>query len=424
MKSLESVLKDVEASRQDMIDAMIGMIRIPALAPINGGRGESEKADHLIGLLDGFDSIRRIDVPDETDPSVLRSNILAKKDGKRKGTVWIIAHMDVVPAGDPDRWDTPPFEPVHRDGKVFGRGTEDNGQAIISSLFAAKALLGEELEGRSMGVAYVADEETSSRMGIIHLLDLGIFTEDDVIIVPDWGSPGGSMVEVAEKNLLWLKFEIEGKTTHGSTPDLGINAYRVSTVLLMDLMDRLPGRFPSEDPVFSPPGSTFEPTMRPATVENVNTIPGHDEFTMDMRLLPCYRIDDVIDFCRDIAAEHEAATGARIKVVEVMRHQAGAPSSTESEGFGALSAAVESVVGTAPKAVGVGGGTCANFFRERGLDAYVWQCGGGSLHAPNEHVVVDNLMTDAKVFATLYHMLCTRRAGIIPRTCARSSTRC
>ena len=67
---------------------------------------------------------------------------------------------------------------------------------------------------------------------------------------------------------------------------------------------------------------------------------------------------------------------------------------------------VESITGNIPRAIGVGGGTCANFFRERGFDAYVWQCGGGTLHAPNEYALLDNIMVDAKVFATIYYRLC------------------
>ncbi|MFA6869520.1 MAG: M20/M25/M40 family metallo-hydrolase, partial [Methanomethylophilus sp.] len=73
-----------------------------------------------------------------------------------------------------------------------------------------------------------------------------------------------------------------------------------------------------------------------------------------------------------------------------------------------LSDAVTTVTGHRPEAVGVGGATCANFFRAKGLDAYVWQCGGGTLHAPNECVVVDNLITDAKVFALVFDRLCVK----------------
>ena len=406
MRSLEGTLRMVEDSYDEMVETMIGMISIPALAPVNGGDGESRKANYLQGKLKGFDSVRRIDVPDDVDPSVMRSNILAVKNGRKKGTVWVMAHMDVVPAGDPGLWDVPPYEPVYRDGRVYGRGTEDNGQSVISSMFSSRAVIDQDLNGMSLGIAYVADEETTSLKGIRYLLDQGVFTDDDIIIVPDWGSPNGSMIEVAEKSVLWLKVSVEGKTCHGSSPQSGLNAYRVSTYLLADLMDRLPARFPARDGMFRPPESTFEPTKRPATVENVNTIPGHDEFCMDMRVLPCYSVDEVLGFVREVASEHADRTGARIAVDIIQCEPAGKASSVSTMGFTALGDAVEKVTGSRPTAVGVGGGTCANFFRMDGFDAYVWQCGGGTLHAPNEYVEMSNLMTDAKVFATLFHDLC------------------
>ncbi len=412
MKSLDEVLSEVEGSVDDMVDTMIGMIRHPALAPVNGGVGEGAKADYLMTRLVGFDSVERVDVPDETDPSVMRPNILARKRGAREGTLWIVAHMDVVPAGDPEMWDTPPFEPVLRDGRIYGRGTEDNGQSVISAMFASRPFLDQELTGMSLGIAYVADEETTSRMGICHLLDLGVFTDKDVIMVPDWGSGDGRQIEVAEKSMLWLRFVIEGKTTHGSTPFLGINAYRVSTLLLTDLMYGLPERYPDRDEHFLGVTSTFEPTQRPATVENVNTIPGHDEFCMDMRLIPTVDLDDVVGYCRGTAERYAESTGAKITVEVIERHDAGRPSSTDTPGFVALADSIESVIGVRPEGIGVGGGTCANFFRQKGLDAYVWQIGGGTLHAPNENVPVENLVIDSKVYATLIHRLCLRRSVV------------
>ena len=406
MKSLEAVLNEIEGSSEDIISTMIGMIGYPALAPVNGGRGESEKADYLQERLVGFDSVIRVDVPDESDPSVMRSNILAKKEGKKKGTLWIVSHIDVVPAGDPAEWDTPPFEGVYRDGCIYGRGTEDNGQSVISSMFASRPFLTEKLDGMSLGIAYVADEETTSKMGIEYLLDHGYFSKDDVIMVPDWGSRDGGRIEVAEKSMLWLRFTVEGRTTHGSTPEFGINAYKVSTLLLTDLMESFSNEFDHQDPSFVGRISTFEPTKRPSTVENVNTIPGYDEFCMDIRLLPEYSIDDVIAMAKDISSSYERSTGAKIGVEIIERHDAGKPSSVDSEAFLALADSIESVLGKRPEGVGIGGGTCANFFRQRGFDAYVWQFGGGTLHAPNEHVPVSNIMVDAKVYATLIHRLC------------------
>lgn len=406
MKSLDRIFAEIDDSYDAIVETMIGMIRIPALAPVNGGDGESLKADYLQQFLSDFDEVQRIDIPDEWQPDVMRPNILARKHGKQPGTVWIVAHTDVVPAGDPELWDTPPFDPVFKNGKIYGRGTEDNGQSVISSMFASRPFLSEELNGMSIGLAYVADEETTSKMGICRLLEMGFFSKDDVVFVPDWGSPNGSMIEIAEKNLLWLRFDIEGKTAHGSSPHRGLNAYAVSTRLLCDLMDEFPKRFPEEDPSFRSSVSTFEPTKRPATVENVNTIPGKDSFYMDIRTLPIHSIDDVFAVAKEVAQRNAESSGARITVSEVQRHSSGKASSLESKGLRSLVKAVESITGNTPDIFGIGGATCANFFRLHGLDAYVWQCGGGTLHAPNEYVEVANIITDAKVFATVFSDLC------------------
>ena len=406
MKALEQILSDIDLSRQDIIDTAVGMLSIPALAPVNNGDGEGRKANFLMSLMSGFDLVQRYDVPDGMDPKVMRSNIIAVKKGKKKGTVWMVAHMDVVPTGDTDLWDTPPFEPSIRDGRIYARGSEDDGQSVISSLFAAKQFLDQELNGMSIGLALVADEETSSVYGIQYLLEQGIFKEGDIIMVPDHCSPDGEDIAVAEKNILWLKFSIEGRTTHASTPSLGINAYKVSTLLLMDLMESFESRFDGTDDRFLQSNSTFEPTKRIATVENVNTIPGYDEFCMDIRVIPEYDLDIIIRMAEEIAQVYAESTGASIKVEVLQKAVAGKPSSSESEGFIALSEAVESIRGRRPSPVGISGGTCANFFRLKGFDAYAWQTGDGSLHAPNEYLVIDNLINDTKVFASLFYKLC------------------
>jgi len=403
---LSAILKKIEASEKDIIDTMCEMIRIPALAPINGGDGEGKRANMLMNCLDGYDEIVREDVPDDTDPSVMRPNILARKKGKGKGTVWIVAHTDTVPVGDLDDWDTDPFEPVVKDGKIYGRGTEDNGQAVISAMFASKFIPKEELNGRSIGIAYVADEETSSKMGIEYLIRKGYFSEDDVFIVPDWGSPEGGLIDVSEKNLIWPQFDIVGKSVHGSTPDAGINAFKVGVKFLADLMEVFEKEYPEKDPLFEPPESTFEPTKSDQTVLNVNTIPGNYSFSMDIRPLPKYSPDQILETVKRVAKKHESESGAEIRISEIQRHVSGKMSSTEGPVFEALMESIESVIGKRPRPIGVGGATCANFFRLEGYDAYVWECGGGTLHGPNEYVEIENILTDAKVFATLFYKLC------------------
>lgn len=406
---LNEVLLTIENSREDIVRDMCSMIRIPAIGPFNGGVGECERADFIQTLLkDGFDSVERYDVEDIQFPGVMRPNVVARKNGKGKGTVWIVSHLDTVLPGDLSQWKSPPYEPRVDGDKIYGLGTEDNGQSVIASLYGVKFIDSKEMKGKSLALAFVADEETSSLMGIDHLIKQGLFGEDDFILVPDWGTPNGSMVDVAEKHILWAKFSITGKQTHASTPDKGINAYRISANLLTDLMSRLEERYPDKNPIFKPDISTFEPTKTLATVGNVNTIPGYVEFYMDCRILPHYDVQDVFGFMKSVVDEHAKRTGAVIDVQIDQSTVSGRPSEVDTEEYRQFTEAVREVTGNVPLSVGVGGGTCANFFRLQNLNAYVWQCGGGTLHQPNEYVEVSNIIKDAKVYASLFDKLCIK----------------
>ena len=96
----------IDGSRADIVKEMIDVIRIPAIAPESGGTGESARADHLITRLEGFDSVVRIDVPDDFDPTVKRSNILARKTAERKersgsSPTWIRFRQETSTTGTP-----------------------------------------------------------------------------------------------------------------------------------------------------------------------------------------------------------------------------------------------------------------------------------------------------------------------------------
>ena len=403
---LENILKSIDDSKDDIIRDLMGMIRIPAIGPANGGIGESERADYLMTLLKGFDDVKRIDVDDTDYPGIKRPSILAVKRGKKKGTVWIIAHIDTVLPGDLKEWIHPPYEPHLEDGKVYGLGAEDNGQAVLASIYASKFIDSKDLKGRSIGIALVSDEETTSIMGIGYLVDNGYFTDDDVILVPDWGSPGSSMVDVAEKHLLWVKVSVKGKQTHGSTPNKGINAFRVGAKFLSKLLDGLGERYGKKNDLFKPPISTFEPTKCSTTVGNVNTIPGYYEFWMDCRIIPDYDPNDIYGYMVTMADQFSKETGATITVDKEQLTFSGRPSSVETAEYKAFRESIKEITGIDAQAAGIGGGTCANFFRLKGLDAYVWESEGGSLHQPNEFVKIDSIVTDAKVYATFFCKLC------------------
>lgn len=405
--AFEKVVRRIESLQEEMIHLQAELTAIPALAPENGGDGEYQKSKFLKDYLSasGFPDIRSFPAPDDRVPSGVRPNLIACIPGKNPSTsVWILTHLDVVPPGERGLWSRDPYQSHVDGGRIYGRGTEDNQQDLIASLTAARALLDEGIQPvRSVGLAFVADEETGSDHGLKYLLDTqrALFQAGDFIVVPDAGSDDGSKIEVAEKSLLWLRFKTVGKQCHASNPALGRNAFRAASHLVVRL-ESLPGIFDRTDPIFVPPASTFEPTRKDANVPNINTIPGEDVFYLDCRVLPVYRISDVFNEVRHIADETQRQFGVAIDVSTVQEVQAPEPTSTDAPVVGHLREAVRAIYGVDASPIGIGGGTVAALFRKHGYPAAVWSRLGLMAHQPDEFCLIENMLGNAKVFAHLF----------------------
>jgi succinyl-diaminopimelate desuccinylase len=398
---LKAVLSAIDGYRDEMVQTLVEFCRIPALDPGSGGEGELKKTEWLQRklLLYGF-GVERCDAKDDRVPSGIRPNLIVRR-GEGKQRLWILSHVDVVPPGNLREWPHDPFDPVVKDGEVYGRGVEDNGQACVASLFALKALKDCMIEPpRPIAVAWVADEETGSYYGAQHIIREGMVKKGDWLICPDWGTAKGAEIEVAEKNIIWLKFTIHGKQEHGSRPDKGINALRAGADLIGRLDKALHQRFGGKDPKFVPPFSTFEPTKKESNVPNVNTIPGEDVFFFDCRILPRYKNSDVLALVRQQMNTVKKAHKVKIDL-DIIQNESSPPTSVKSPLVAALGKALRTVRNVEPKVVGIGGGTVAAYFRRAGADSVVWATGDETAHSTKEHIKIDNLVADAKVFAAM-----------------------
>jgi succinyl-diaminopimelate desuccinylase len=401
------VRERIDRYRDAMARMQIELTAIPALSPENGGEGEYEKALYLQGKLCelGFDPIRVIHAPDARVASGLRPNIIVMRPGlNARKTVWILTHMDIVPPGEKSLWSEDPYLGYQRNGRIYGRGTEDNQQDLVASIFAAKALIDENITPESsVGLALLADEETASHYGLDYLLEHrdNPFRKTDIIVAPDSGSEDGSLIEVAEKSIYWLKFRTKGKQCHASRPELGNNAFLAASHLVVRLND-LHGIFDAVDPMYHPPASTFQPTKKEMNVPNVNTIPGEDVFYLDSRILPQYPLSDIHAKIRDMADEMERRFGVTIDIETVQAGQAPPPTRDDAPVVLALQEAIYDVYGVKAKPQGIGAGTVAAFLRRNGYPVAVWCKIGKTAHQPDENCLIDNMMGNAKVYAHLF----------------------
>lgn len=397
-KAVEAWIRQHEG---EMVESLCELVRIPAVSPRDGGTGELEKAEWLAGLVQrlGLPEPERYDAEDPGAAGGIRPNLVVRIPGRTAARTWFVSHMDVVPEGERSLWETDPFLPVVNDGRVYGRGSNDNGQELIASLYAAAAYvqLGIVPENE-IGLAFVADEELGSAYGISHLLKKGLFREDDLVIVPDGGNEKGDFIEVAEKSVLWIQFTIEGKQVHASRPDLGNNACRAANLFSVELDAALHKAFPERNELFEPPCSTFEPTRRFANVANINTIPGKEVLAFDCRVLPEAPLEAVEAVIWEVGRSLERKTGVSISSENIQRAVSAPVTPADSPVVDRLRESVKEVYGFEPRIGGVGGGTCAAHFRMAGIPAVVWAQEADTAHMPNEYAVIEHMLNEALVF--------------------------
>ncbi len=405
MSDKDIVFKHIEGSTAGIIELESLLTAIPAIAPESGGDGEMKKAEALLAWLakKGISRIERHDAPDARVGAGKRPNIVATIEGESdRGRVWLMSHLDVVPEGDRSMWKSDPFTVIREGDSIVGRGVEDNQQGMVSSIFAALAFVENRIKPkRTIKLLFVADEEVGSKYGIQHVLTVpGLFRKDDLIVIPDGGSADGAEIEVAEKNILWLKVVTKGKQTHASMPDQGANAFLAACDLALRVHALESEVFTARDKLFEPDRSTINPTKKEANAPNVNTIPGDDVFCFDMRILPQYPLDGVMAELGKKMREVEAKYGVRISHEILQRNESKATKS-DAPIVAELSKAIRSVYGVQAKAIGIGGGTVGAYLRNAGYDCVVWSRLDETAHQPNESAKLQNIIGDAKVFAAL-----------------------
>lgn len=398
---LDKIFAEIDASKDELINTLSEMVSYPSINPTEGGEGEKARAEYLMKKLAelGFDDVKNYPCIDEQ--GIERPNLVVRIPGATSQRIWMVSHMDVVPAGDLSLWHSDPFKAELRDDKLYGRGTSDNGTSLVASIYTALAYKRLGITPKyEICLCFVANEETGSMYGIQHLIKQNLFRPDDLVIVPDMTSTYGDFIEIAEKSIFWIEFTLTGKQTHASLPQLGCNATRAANEFSCSLDRALHEAFPETNDVFNDPkGSTFEPTRRRANVDSINIVPGIETFAFDCRVLPGITR---ADFEKVVDAEIKRAEekfGVKISY-KYMQCEEAAPITEESaEVVQLLAKAVTEVLGCKPSVAGVGGGTCGAFFRKAGIPSAVWGLGDEVAHMPDEYTKVSDLIGSAKVFA-------------------------
>lgn len=446
MSNIDQVDAYLEAHMDESLAELSRLCAQPSVAAQNLGLGECANlvADMLRDR--GFD----IEViPTEGAPVVF-----AEKQGKSDRTLLFYNHYDVQPAEPLELWDSPPFEPQIRDGKLYARGAGDDKGHITSRLFAIDALL--ELDGElPCNVKFIieGEEEISS----VHLVEfiqthrdklaadacIWEFGQVNHLEVPQqftglrgicyvelWvetanmdvhSGLGGSIFPNAAWRLVWALNSLKGPDEHIRIPGF-YDAVRPPTARDRELMAQLPNS--SEEyrerygvshflkglqggvelhlaEVFEPTCTICGLTSGYQGAGSKTVLPARASAKVDFRLVPDQTPEKVLELLR----AHLDREGFSDVKIDFLGGEAPGRTDPDHPFIKLVAETARPVYGAPMQIVPMTGGSGPNHVFLETLRVPVATAGisypGGQAHAPNENIRLDLYLKGAKHIARI-----------------------
>lgn len=206
---MEKVKQYIEDNKQQFLDDLFGLIRIPSISSLAENKNDMQRAAEYWKETLTKAGVDKAEIyPTEGNPVVYGE----KMKGSGLPTILVYGHYDVMPVDPIDLWTSPPFEPVIRDGKIFARGADDDkGQAFIQAK-AFEAMNRTDSLPCNVKFMIEGEEEIGSP-------NLGRFCEmhkemlkADIILVSDTGMIAQDVpsITVGLRGLSYMEVEVTG----------------------------------------------------------------------------------------------------------------------------------------------------------------------------------------------------------------------
>lgn len=310
--SMEMIAERVEARADDIVATLADLVAFPSIVksnPREAGPGERDCQLYLQKRLErlGFET----DLWEPDGPALFakyqgrpgankgrtfegRPNLGGTLKGSGGGrSIMLTGHIDVVPPGAVEHWQTDPFKPVLKDGYLHGRGTVDMKGGVACMLMAVEILkeLGAPLSG-DIVFTTVVDEEIGG-MGSLAMVDRG-FRADAGIMT----EPTANRIAPLCHGILWGRIIIDGIGGHAElTPNAWYSSGPVDAVQLcrqmLDGIDILNRRWmfdPKKNhPLMDLPNQIIVTQMNAG--EHPSSMAGRAEIIIDAQYLPSEKDD-------------------------------------------------------------------------------------------------------------------------------------
>jgi succinyl-diaminopimelate desuccinylase len=192
-------------------------------------------------------------------------------------------HTDVVPPGPLEDWDSDPFQPVERDGYLYGRGAADMKSSLAAMLTACERFLAEHPQPRgSIAFLLTSDEEGPAVDGTVRVIE-HLQARNEVIDYCLVGEPSsseqlGDVIKNGRRGSLSGRLSILGRQGHVAYPEQVLNPIHASGPIIAALSEQVWDR---GNAFF--PATSFQISNMKAGTGATNVVPGAAEFWFNFR---------------------------------------------------------------------------------------------------------------------------------------------
>jgi succinyl-diaminopimelate desuccinylase len=294
-------------------------------------------------------------------------------------------HIDVVPPGD--GWDSDPFEPTLKDGKIYARGTQDMKSGVCAFINAMKNT--KKFNG-TLSAILTSDEEGDATYGTIEVLkylkEIDFLPDYAIVAEPTSEDEFGDAIKIGRRGSINGYLHIEGKQGHAAYPQKSVNPISQISPILDKITDHF---FDQGDDDFAP--SQLVVTDIRAGMEVTNVTPAYLKMMFNVRNSTNTTKNDVKKYIDNLCI----GLDYNLKLT-----QGSFPFVTCRDSYvvKVIQEALKKVTGLQAKLSTAGGTSDARYLAQFGIDSI--ECGvvNDTIHAVNERCGMDEVEKLEKVF--------------------------
>jgi len=316
------------------------------------------------------------------------------RDNKGKNKILLCSHLDTVYLEGMD------FSATEDEKYIYGPGSCDTKSSIAAMLEALTEY--SRFRKRTADIFFLgAASEESRHLGIrkfvSHFMDITGTVDLCIIGEPTSLDPG-----IAHKGSLKFTIKTEGKSAHGSTPELGVNAINIMSKIICSINEKL---VPSYSESFD--SMLGNPTLNIGVINGgtaFNIVPDFCQIELDRRVLPSESIDNVLESFKSIISETTGSNNNLFAGIEKVNDYIPFLKTDTSNPLAAMFIDSCRKINKKSTAKGLPYATDGGFTYDAGIQTIIFGPGDiGNCHKLGEFVSRDELKKAVEVLADFLH---------------------